>query len=162
MNINSDFILKTVVFIYAADPQGQPDTNRPLGTGFIVRVPLVSDPTKAYLVLVTARHMIDPAWAFCPDQQPAKLFARLNVKNYDPKKDETGVEYVPIYLRTESRMLWKYTPEDDAADVAVTLLDAKQFAKYDLAGVAISEFATEDEAAKLAPSDPIVSAGLLA
>lgn len=60
ININVDAVRKSVVFLYGADTNGKVDQARPLGTGFLVDVPLLSHPEKSYLLLVTARHIVDP------------------------------------------------------------------------------------------------------
>ena len=39
------------------------DGDRTWGTGFLLEIPMKSEPTKVRVVLVTARHVIDPAWA---------------------------------------------------------------------------------------------------
>jgi hypothetical protein len=44
ININVEAVQKSVVFLYAADAQGAVDKNRPIGTGFLVGIPLKSDP----------------------------------------------------------------------------------------------------------------------
>src|ERR1035437_5148504 len=61
-NINTQFLKKTIVYPYRGDTAGHPDPGLPLGTGFLVQVPLLSNPNRGYLVLATARHMVDPAW----------------------------------------------------------------------------------------------------
>ena len=53
ININTDAVQKSVVFLYAADAQGNVDRNKPIGTGFLVSIPLKSDPTRSYAVLIT-------------------------------------------------------------------------------------------------------------
>jgi hypothetical protein len=73
INIDTNAVQKSVVFLYAADAQGNVDRNKPSGTGFLVSVPLKSDHTRSYVVLVTARHMVDPSWAKCPASNPTVI-----------------------------------------------------------------------------------------
>ena len=40
ININVDAVQKTVVFIYGAAANGAVDRNKPMGTGFLVAVPI--------------------------------------------------------------------------------------------------------------------------
>lgn len=40
---DTDFIGKTVVFLYGAGRDGTPDTHAPIGTGFLLRVPHLND-----------------------------------------------------------------------------------------------------------------------
>jgi hypothetical protein len=75
-------------FLYGADSAGR--AGEPLGTGFIVLVPVASNPGRVYKLLVTARHMVDPQWAGCPVAAPTKIFLRVNKKNFDPSKNEVG------------------------------------------------------------------------
>jgi hypothetical protein len=42
ININVEYVRKSVVFLYGADAAGNVDPSQPLGTAFIVEVPLVS------------------------------------------------------------------------------------------------------------------------
>ena len=56
---DTDFIGKTVVFLYGAGRDGTPDTNAPIGTDFLLRVPHLNDQDVTVL-LVTARHILDP------------------------------------------------------------------------------------------------------
>jgi hypothetical protein len=53
------------------------DLAHPLGTGFLVGVPIKSSPGKVYPVLVTARHIFDSVWAKCGG--PAMLFLSHSV-----------------------------------------------------------------------------------
>jgi len=82
ININVKAVEKTVVFLYAADSSGTAvDGNRPIGTGFLVEIPLLSDAKRSYRVLVTARHIVDTVWAKCPMLiNPSAIYARLNKK----------------------------------------------------------------------------------
>src|ERR1041385_6378492 len=88
-NINIEYVQKSVVFLYGPDAAG--NAAMPLGTGFIVQVPLKSNPKRADKLLVTARHIVDPQWALCPQSSPpAKIFMRVNTKMFDPDKDSVG------------------------------------------------------------------------
>src|ERR1700721_1603260 len=122
-NVNTELLSKSVVYLYRG-LDGKPDTGLPLGTGFLVRVPLLSKPDSSYIVLVTARHMIDPAWNHCPNSQPKEIFLRFNKKNYDSLKDETGVDFALIPISENGKPTWHH-PEEEDADVAVFVLNAK-------------------------------------
>jgi hypothetical protein len=113
------------------------------------------------VLLVTARHIVDPAWAHCPDSQPQVVYLRLNTKKYDAKADEVGVGFVPLPLvRQDGQPTWQHDT-DDAADVAVFLLNPKAFDDFEIGKIALSDFATEEEAKQRVPTDPVISAGLL-
>ena len=158
-NINTQFLKKTIVYLYRGDTFGDPGL--PLGTGFLVRIPLMSDPTRAYVVLITARHMVDPAWDHCPDSQPQVIYLRYNKKTYDPAKDESGIDYFPLPLNVNGVPTWHHPTEEDA-DVAVFLLNAKLLQdKADAEAISISDFATDDEAMQRTTTDPVLSVGLL-
>jgi hypothetical protein len=160
-NINTQFLKKTIVYLYRGDTVGHPDPGLPLGTGFLVQVPLLSNPNLSFLVLVTARHMIDPAWNHCPDSQPQVIYARYNKKVYDPAKDESGIDYFRLDLYENGNPRWSRPNEEDA-DVAVVLLKGKLIQdKSDAEGIPISDFATDDEAKQKTTTDPVLSVGLL-
>jgi hypothetical protein len=36
INVNAEAVRRCIVFLYSADTRGQIDTNKPLGTGFLV------------------------------------------------------------------------------------------------------------------------------
>jgi hypothetical protein len=160
-NINTTLLSKSVVYLYRGDNNGQVYTDQVLGTGFLVRVPLLSDPKHAYLILVTARHVVDPAWNHCPDSQPETIYARYNKKNYDSKIDENGVAYAQIPLSSGGTPTWVHPKEADA-DVAVILLNGKAVDETaDAESIPVSDFATDEEAKQKGATDPVLSVGLL-
>jgi hypothetical protein len=156
-NINIESIKKAVVFLYKADSAGNAS---PTGTGFLVSIPLLSQPSQAYWFLVTARHIVDPKWAGCDEPQPEVIGMRVNTKDYDPQKNESGVAFVRIDLFENGTPLWRHHT-DDNVDVAAILLDARAFKNFDVGQLLIADFATEEEAKNLRATDPVVSAGLL-
>ena len=154
--VNVDYVEKSVVFLYAPDETG---TLKPDGTGFVVLVPLKSEPGRAYKLLVTARHMVDPQWAGCPSG-PSKLYVRFNTKQFDPKKDETGVEDIDLAGDIAVRKEW-FVSEDPEVDAAILVLQGSIVDKYDVEGVNISDFPTPEETKELKEGADVVSAGLL-
>jgi hypothetical protein len=159
VNINTELVRKSVVYVYGGDNLGkQADPTKVLGTGFLVAAPLSSVGGRAYYLLVTARHVFDPAWAHRPTSNPEWVYLRMNTKNYDPKKDESGVGFVPIHLILNQTWIHHV---DENVDVAVVLLNPKVFEDYDVDEIKISDFATEEEAKQRVPSDPVLSAGPL-
>jgi hypothetical protein len=116
ININVEYVNRSVIFLYGADATGHVDPNKPLGTGFIVQVPLVSDPTRGWKVLVTARHIADPQWAHCA-VVTTKIFMRVNKKNFDHSKDVVGTADLPLEGSTVQGNSWVFSddPEVDAA-----------------------------------------------
>ncbi len=159
VNANTEGIMKAVVYLYGGDNEGkQADPKRILGTGFLVSVPLQSSANSHYTLLITARHIVDPAWAHCLDSQPQWLYLRMNKKTYDPKKDDSGLDFSPVKLVLNETWLHH---TDENVDVAVVFLQPKMTEDYDIRTLSISDFATEEEANKRVPSDPVMSAGLL-
>ena len=160
-NINTQNLEKTIVYLYRGDAMGHPDPGQPLATGFLISVPLLTDPNTVYVVLVAARHVVDPAWNHCPEDQPQVIYARYNKKTYDPTKDEAGTDFAMIPLNHNGVQSWSHPTEDDA-DVAVVLLNAKAISETaDAGGIPISDFATDDEAKERVTTDPVLSVGLL-
>jgi len=150
--VNLDYVRKSVVFLFRADAKGH--TESPVGTGFVVTVPLKTDPTRGYKLLVTARHIADPAWARCPPE-PGTLVLRANKVHYDPAKDQKGTADLPL-----PPAAWNFSP-DDEIDAAAMLLPGNFLPDYDVDGVRLSDFPASSEAQALEIGDDIVSAGLL-
>jgi hypothetical protein len=159
MNISVDYVRRSVVFLYGADAQGNVDPNKPLGTGFIIQIPRVSDPTQVWDILVTARHIADPHWANCGTVAP-KIFMRVNKKNFDASKDAVGTADVPLEGHPVSGNTWSFSDDPDI-DVASIPLDGKTMEPYDVDGAHVSDFPTPEEQKTFKAGDEIISAGLL-
>jgi len=149
---NLDVIRRNVVFIYTRDAQGieQPD-----GTGFLLAIPEKGNPAVSYLVLVTARHMADPAWLNCVPS--SELTVHFNKKEFDPSKDDSGV--VELSLKGQQ---WIY-PDDESIDIAFTFIDGKKFDSLNSenGGLPISQLPSANEAKTVEIGAWIASAGLL-
>jgi hypothetical protein len=158
-SLATETVKKMVVFLYAA-PNAEEKNS--LGTAFIIDVRLKSNPQLGTLFLITARHIVDPAWAYCSRPQPAVIYMRLNKTAYDPSKDKTGVEYLPIKLIDAGKPTY-FLSDDDRVDAAVIALSWQDYPedKYDYRPVSISLFASSDEIKKLSIGDSVASAGLL-
>lgn len=161
LNINTTAVKNSVVFIYAAGPDGNVDNSKPLGTGFFVSVPTSETPARYYWLLVTARHVFDPQWLNCGLPNPSRVFLRLNKATYDPARDSTGVGFVEVTLASAGRPLFAVNP--NGSDVAIVKSNFSNFnpKEYDLDTIPISVFATPDEAKNLSIGDDLLSAGLL-
>jgi hypothetical protein len=149
---NLDITRRVVVFIYSRDAQGVEQQD---GTGFLVALPKKGDPTRSYIILVTARHMADPVWLGCPPN--AELIAHFNKTQFDPAKDESGV--VELSLKQQQ---WIY-PDDDSVDIAFTLLDSKKYEDLDSEnrGLLFSQLPSATEANSVEIGTAVASAGLL-
>ena len=138
---------------------GKPDDpQKSLGTGFLLRVPLASDAKKFYILLVTARHIVDPEWAKCGTSNPQIIYARLN------KLDTTGkgITFIPLPLVQNAKPVWTH-PSEGMADAAVMVVpdpDAT-LRGVDAGTIPISDFPTDDEMMAIGVGDQIVSAGLV-
>ena len=158
--INTELIRKSVIFIYGGENRETPSSNRLLGTGFLVAFPLESNPEKMKIVLVTARHVIQPQWAGCRSANPHAIHLRVNKKTHDAENDESGVKYLFLPLISEGRRTW-YAHTDDRVDVAVIPVNARVLVKYDIHAIRLREFGTEEEIGKVKVGDSIVSAGVV-
>ncbi len=158
ININVEYVRRSVVFIYAADGAGNADPNKPLGTGFIIQVPKISDPGKAWKLLVTARHVVDPQWAQCP-ASATKLFMRVNKKNFDPAKEQVGTVDLELTGANVGSMSWFFSDDPDV-DAAIIPIDGALLDKYDVDGIHMTDFPTPEEQKALNSGDAIISAGL--
>jgi len=162
LNINTDAVQKSVVFLYSSDLTGKPDDpQKSLGTGFFVRVPLASDPKRAYVLLVTARHIVDPQWAQCNQPNPLSIYVRLN-KSGKAGTPGQGTAFVPLPLVQNAQPVWKH-PSDGMADAAVMVVQSPDTTLRDVdAGtIPISDIPTDDEMKAIGVGDQIVSAGLV-
>jgi hypothetical protein len=163
ININTEAVKQCVVFIYGVGPDGKANTTKPDATGFLVSVPTTGTPTKYYWLLVTARHVFDPEWTGCPalGTNPEKVFVRVNMLQYDPAKDPTGVDYIEVDLASQGKRL--FAVGNDDSDVAVVLINPSKFdvSKYALNTIKLSEFGTDADMKSLSIGDDVVSAGLM-
>ena len=160
INIDTNVVQKSVVFLYAADAQGEVDKNKPVGTGFLIAIPLKSDPKHAWVVLVTARHVVDPSWAKCPVSNPTIMYMRLNRKAYTPNSSDIGFDFVPVQLVEQGKQAWFHHAEDDV-DAAVLRLSKDLGQDFDLVPLSIEVFPTDAELAAQSIGDPVMSAGLM-
>lgn len=162
--VNVDAVRKSVVFIFAPDAEGHVNKAAPMATAFIVEVPRKSDPKRAYRLLVTARHVLDPVWASCPPHHnPTRVFLRLNKINFNPGSDDEGTAYVPLSLVYSGKNKNVFTNVDDSVDAVVVALDPKVVTpdEYDLIAIGVYDFATPEEIKALDSGTEVVSAGLL-
>ncbi len=157
--LDTDLVKKAIVFLYAADKI------KPLGTGFLIQVPVKGeqgDKRRGAVLLITARHIVDPAWAFCSEPQPDLIYMRVNKKNYDPTKDSTGVDYLPVPLRDEKgNNKYLIRDDDDQVDAAIMGIASIDQALYDIVPLRLSLFASPEEIKLLKIGNSVVSAGLL-
>lgn len=160
LNINTEAIQKSIVFLYGADNSGQADPQKQLGTGFMVRVPLTSDPKRYYILLATARHILDPQWARCASPNPAFIYGRFNMLSRPETPQQTT--FIKIPLTDDAQTLWKHSSEDKA-DAAVVLIKSPDTALKDVEGgtIPISELPTDEETKAIGIGDQIVTAGLV-
>jgi hypothetical protein len=157
-NINLDVVRRSVVFLHRKDATGNLSE---AGTGFLLVVPTKSNPGVGFLLLVTARHIVDPEWDGCPPTKDI-LFAVLNKKNYDPQKDLAGTVDVPLVDVIDGQAAWHY-PSDESVDIAVMLVNGPAFLSMDLENqpIRISQLPTEQELKLVNSGAQIASAGLL-
>lgn len=157
-NINVEYVRKSVVFLYAADDNG--NVGEALGTGFIVVIPLISNPAKAYKFLVTARHIPDPNWAGCRVTNPSKILMRVNTKDFDSTKGQPGTHDFELTGTNVLSKQW-IVSEDPMVDVAIMPLNGSILDGYDVEGLRIGDFPTPEEEKHFKSGDSVVSAGLM-
>jgi hypothetical protein len=159
ININVDAVQQTFVFLYDSDATGAVDKSKPLGTGFIVALPLKSDPAHAHWVLVTARHIVDSEWAKCGSKNREIIYARVNEKNYVKGSSDPGIGFVPVKLIAEGQPIWRHHGRDDV-DAAVIPFAIDE-SKYEIQPIPVELFPTDEEIASQSIGDPAMSAGLI-
>jgi hypothetical protein len=150
---NFEATSKAVVFLYVRDAQGQ---EHPDGTGFLLDIPLKNDPTRGYVVLVTARHMVDSSWMGCPTPMP-HLIAKFNKKDFKPGTDAIGTADYDL-----AGQEWIAT-DDPTIDIAYTLLKGKTIddLKVDNAPLRMEVLPAANEIKLVGVGDTVYSAGLL-
>jgi hypothetical protein len=155
--VNFEAIRKAVVFIYArgADGRTQPD-----GTGFLIGIPSKAKHNRQYVFLVTARHIVDPAWTGCPPNNQG-IVARFNKKVFDPNVDASGTVDYQLPGDISKGFRW-ISPMDDSADIAFIMLNAGQIDAMggDYNVITLNEFPSADELEKMDTGSQILSAGL--
>src|SRR5208282_2948783 len=100
----------------------------------------------------------DPIWACQSNQNPKMIYARVNRKNYDPKNDTSGVEFIPVQLVVDKKAEWAKHAMD-SVDAAVLPMDVAKFNANDVATIHLVDFGTADEIKGVGIGDDIVSAG---
>jgi hypothetical protein len=157
--VNTEAVKRAVVFLFSAGPTGKPDTRKELATGFLVGVPIANtQPPRSYVLLVTARHVVDPIWACQANENPKMIYARVNRKNYDPNHDASGVEFIPIQLAVDKKAGWAKHAMD-SVDAAVLPMDVAKFTANDVATINLADFGTAAEIKGVGVGDDIFTAG---
>ena len=161
VNAGLKFVTKTVVTLYAATAAGNAvDPNHPLGSGFLLEIPLLSNPNQSYKALVTARHVVDPVWAKCPSAtNPTVVYARVNKRAYDPTSGISGIEFVRVDLQKDGAPSWWHFHDDDV-DAAVLPVQVN-YSLYDVNALHPELFPSDLEMAGLETGDRVMSVGLL-
>lgn len=161
LNINVDAVQRSVIFLYPADQTGNVDAQRPLGTAFLLRAPSVSG-DRFFVLVATARHILDPEWAKCGTPNPPIVYARFNREGKAAGVGGDGTIFVRLSLVQDGKPLWTH-PSDNEADAAVLVVPTPDTL---LKGVGatilpVSDLPTDQEANSLGIGDQIVSAGLV-
>ena len=159
-SLDVNFLNKTVVFFFRADANGNVLIHNQVATGFLLSIPR-KNAQPPYLLLVTARHVVDPVWEGCAVRNPTKLFLRVNKTHYDPSTTEPGLDYVPVNLEQNGTATWNKS-QDDSVDVAV-LNAPRELASgnYDVAALNFRNFGKPDEITKLGIGSQTASTGLV-
>jgi hypothetical protein len=161
MPFNVGIVKKSIVFLYYPKVK-----DFEVGTGFLVEIPSKdNDAEHSSVVIVTARHIVDPQWEGCSWANPHLIHARVNVKNFTAGQKEDGMDEVPLDLVNAGKNVWWESP-DDRADVAVIPISAAHVARLlqnDVHFIPVADFATkaETENYKVGIGDQIVTAGLV-
>jgi hypothetical protein len=145
-------ITRAVLFVYTHAPTTEAAI--PLGSAFVMSIPRW-DNKGFYRFLVTARHMVDPAWAMC-DVDTQHLFIRFS------KKGEPGVVLAPLKLDHQPGKTL-FVPNDPHIDVAAILLRPTvfpHFSEYDVLDVPLRIAATPRDMDSLSLGTQIYTAGL--
>jgi hypothetical protein len=142
----------SVLFLYASIPLPGEAAPR-IGTGFVLSVPGQSAGLSKFLV--TARHIVDPEWARCRDQNPKSITVRLN-------RRAGGVSYRTIALERDHLRQFVTSP-DEETDLALIPLGREElpdFEDFKLTGAALDVLPTERELSRLHEAQQIATVGV--
>lgn len=114
-------ITETVVFIYT-NVDGAP--NHADGTGFLVGVPVPSQPSRSWVYLVTAQHVLHTDANNLNSPLYPQLWARLNRKSGD-----SIIETIDICLSGKDQTV--FLDSDTSVDVAVIPVSLAQSDQFD-------------------------------
>ena len=130
----------------------------------MLSLPLKNDATHGHIVIVTARHVVDPEWAGCSWRNPDAVIVRVNTKGYQPGVSPTGVWQTSFPLILNGQRLW-LAHSDDRVDVAVIPLISPEYEllNQDVDQLLVEDFGTPEEIAKyqIGIGANIISAGLV-
>jgi hypothetical protein len=158
-SIDTNFVNRNVVFFFEADAAGHVMKDKHFATGFLLTVPSRSSST-GYNFLVTARHVVDQVWSGCAAQNRSRLFLRINKMRFDPKTDESGVDYLPIDLVQNGNPTWQNS--DENVDVAVLKAPSELLSgNYDVRFLNYRNFGKPEELAKLGVGSQTATSGLV-
>jgi hypothetical protein len=160
MPFNVGIVKKSVVFLYY--PKAG---SFEVGTGFLVEIPSKADPKRSYVVIITARHIVDPQWAGCSWANPQQIYARVNVKNYTVGQHAVATDELAFDIVNAGKNVWWAHPNDrvDVAVIPVSNAHVEELLQNDVHFIPIADFATkaETENYKVGIGDQIVTAGLV-
>lgn len=162
MPFNVGTVLKSVIFLFYPT-----NTGLEVGTGFLVQIPSKTAGEAPSVAIVTARHIVDPAWAGCNRANPSTIFARINTKDFKPgiTKEDDAVDVVELNIGAAADKHWYAHPNDrvDVAVIPVSEQHVLQFERNDVRFLPVADFATAAETAnyKVGIGDEIVTAGLV-
>lgn len=148
----------TVQFIlrdHRAGPK-DPEDMRPEATSFIMAIPDEKGASQ-HLLLITARHVVEPSWEDCQGStsktDPATLMVRLN-------KRGGGTGFLGLGLKNAAGAKLYFVPDDDGADLAVVPLSGYDLTKYLVLPVPVKQIATDAEMAHIDIGASVMTAGL--
>lgn len=108
-------IKQCVAFLFARRRDGR---FRALGTGFFASVPS-EDQKYQFIYLVTVKHVLLVDSKKDQQQMLESVFARLNVRNYQPGQGQPGARLIEIPSRDAAGLTPWVFHGDPAVDVAV-------------------------------------------
>jgi hypothetical protein len=130
--VDAEVVKKSLVFLTY-----EHDNFVVVGTGFLIAIPVMGDPSHPHVAIVTSRHFIDPHWAGCSWANPSALTVKI------------GVWQASFTLERNDQRTW-LAHTDDKVDVAIIPFDGRlgRFINNDIKTLPISDFSTKDEIEK--------------
>src|SRR5882724_1112077 len=163
ISLDTVAIESSIVFIYPVLHNGtDADTEHPLGTGFLVWVPKKDKP-GGYLLLITARHILEPSWAHCDIPDPKAIFIRIEKKINGASSAVGPLAYVPLQLviKGEKKYFTSSNEQVDSAVLPIDIYDTYPQKDYGWVPLEFHVFASETEIKQLKIGDSVAAAGLV-
>jgi hypothetical protein len=154
------WVLQSAVQFVFPDADESADSNSPIATSFVLRITENAAAHRPMFFLVTDRHVVQPSWAQCSPDAPARDPTAIRVQF---RNSTGGWSLERVSLRSSSgEPLYRTLPDSDV-DLALVLLTTQtnpSLATYRFLSVPFTNVASDQELAKVNVNATVMAAGL--